>query len=71
MNPPCGKQFCPRHKDDPLCEVCANDKIELLRAALANAEQCLDLYVEGFGSRQDAMHTLSHVREALSSGKQC
>jgi hypothetical protein len=43
-------------------------KIERLRAALENAEQFLDLFVNGTASIQDGQHTLSHVRVALENG---
>ena len=40
-------------------------KIEQMRTALENAEQHLDLYVNGMSSIEDGQHTLVHVREAL------
>ena len=42
-----------------------DDEIERLRAALENAEQFLDLFVNGASSLADGRHTLAHIREAL------
>lgn len=41
-------------------------EIERLRAALENAEQFLELYINGASSIEDGKHTLSHVSSALA-----
>ncbi len=49
------------------CELCAarEAEIERLVAALENADQFIDLYVNGVSSMEDGKNTLSHVRAAL------
>ena len=44
-------------------------EIARLRGALENAEQFIDLYVNGVSSIEDGRHTLAHIRSALILGQ--
>lgn len=50
-----------------LCVVCQTAEIERLRSALENAEQFVDLYLNGVSSISDGMQTLDHIKDALGN----